>query len=121
MKKVTYTGVFSKKPLRVSVFVSDTLEVPFHIKHPKNGVTLKRVGKIEDSEEEPKKGDILIREFSEEELDKVAKKEAEAIMKDIDENPENYEGADDLKLLPFEHWESEVRRTYSKLGKLTTV
>ena len=118
MKKVTYTGVVGKKPTRETVFIEDTLEIPFHIKHPKNGSTLKRVGKVVDTDEKPLQGSFVIREFTDEELQKLSEKEASTIMRDIDENPENYEGADELKLLPIEHWQSEVKRTYAKLGKL---
>lgn len=118
MRKVTYTGVIGKKPIRTTVFIEDTLEIPFHIKHPTNGSTLKRVGKVVNTDEEPTQGSFVIREFTDEELQNISEKEASTIMKDIDENPENYEGADELKLLPIEHWQSEVKRTYAKLGKL---
>ena len=121
MRKVNYTGVLNKKPIKAVVFIEDGLSVPSFIKHPKNSVTLKIVGKVTETDDEPSPGSFLIRNFKDSELDALAEKEAVSLMEDIAENPENYEGADNLKSLSKEHWVKEVKKSYGKLGKLVTV
>ena len=121
MKKVTYAGAINKKPIKESVFVEDSIIPPASIKHPKTGVTLTRVGRVSETEEEPKSGSLLIREYSTEELDSVASKEADAIIKELEENPNSYGDIKELKRLPREHWLEEVKRVYSLYGKLIQV
>lgn len=121
MKKVTYTGFINKKPIKESVFVEDSIVPPTNIKHPKTGTILTKVGSESETEEEPKPGSLLIRKHSTEELDSLASKEADVIIKELEENPNSYEGAEELKRLPREHWLEEAKRAYSLSGKLIQV
>ena len=121
MKKVTYSGSLNRKPIRTVVYIEDTLNIPFLIKHPLNGAILKRVGSVVSTDKEPEKGSLRIREYTSEELNSLSRREAEIVHNDIINNPDAYENPESLSKLSLEHWESEAKRIYAPLGKLEII
>lgn len=118
-KFANYTGIKNKKPIKVRVFIEDGLEAPAFVKHL--GITYKKVSKVEDTKDAPAKGDLVLKKFSDAEVKQRAEKDAEQFMKDLEENPDVYENAEELSKKPKTHWVSEFSKVYKRTGNISTI
>lgn len=121
MKVANFVGVKDKEPIKVKVYIEDKIDVPQFIKCPVTGATLKLSGTPSDTQEEPQKQSLVIRNLSDEELDKQAAEMAKSQMKDFEDNPSKWPNVEDLKKFDEKHWTSEFKKVLKKQGKLEAV
>lgn len=116
----SFIGVKKGKAISAKVFIEDGLDQPLYVKHP-SGVILRRRGSFEKTSSKPEKGSLLISAMQKEELEKLAKKQAEEQVANLKEAPEAWENGAELAKLPESHWVSEFKKALSKTGKTTEV
>lgn len=118
-KFANYTGLKNKKPIKVRVFIEDGLEAPAFVKNL--GITYKKVSNVQDTKEEPKKGDFVLSKFTQEEIKERAEKDAADFIKDLKDNPDVYENAEELSKKSKNHWVSEFSKVYKRTGNIKTI
>jgi hypothetical protein len=121
MKVANFVGVKDKESIKTKVFIEDGVDVPEFIKCPITGAPLKLSGTPATTQEKPLKQNIIIRNLSEDELDKQASVMAKAQMKDFEDNPSKWPNVEDLKKFDEKHWISEFKKVLKKQGTLEVV
>lgn len=117
MKFANYIGVKNKKPIKAVAYFEGSITSPLFFSF--EGATFKRKGETKDTNEEPKRGDILFSNFSKEDLDKKSSELGKKFYEDIQKSPDSYE--ENIVKFDEKHWVGEYRKLLQQSGNITRV